>query len=374
MNSELQEKCGETPKTPADLTGLLQAIPYAMFLLGHEDRVEFANQPAELFLSISQQVMKRGGLSDILEPGCPLLSLIARVRSSGKTANEYAVEISLPRSQTIDVVDVYAGALAGDPDRILLVLQQRSMIQAIKRQLNNRSTARSVSGMAAMLAHEIKNPLSGIRGAAQLLMPHLSDEDRKLSELICTETDRILLLLDKMEAFAEPRPLLSDKVNIHKVLEHVIQVAKAGFGRNIIFSVNYDPSLPPVPGLRDKLIQAFLNLVKNACEAITEANASAGRIHISTSFRQGVKLVLASEGPHMSLPLVIEITDNGPGIKEGLASHLFDPFVSSKQSGSGLGLSLVAKIIDDHGGTVEYERLREQTVFRVLLPLHNDIS
>lgn len=353
---------------------ILEAIPHPLVLLDTDNNVEFVNPAAELFFGASQAIMKRGQLADNLAFGCPLLALINEVRRSRKTVNEYGVEISVPRTQVTRLVDVYAGAVIDGTDRMLVILHQRSMVQMIKRQLNNRLTARSVSGMAGMLAHEIKNPLSGIRGAAQLLAPQLSNDDRALSQLICDETDRISSLLNRMEEFGDNRPLVRETVNIHTVLEHVRKVAQAGFGRNIVFAEKYDPSLPLLLGARDKLIQAFLNLVKNACEAIAEAGVPYGKIQMSTAFRPGVRLTLPGSAPKMALSLMIEIADNGPGVPDELQTHLFDPFVSSKQSGSGLGLSFVAKIIDDHGGTIEFERVRGQTIFRVLLPVHDNLN
>lgn len=373
-NKTIRKTSNDTAQEINDHGVILEAIPHPLILIGVNDRIEFANHSAELFLGASETILKRGRLQDILTFGCPLLSLVDQVRHNGKTVNEYGIKIFVPRTRNTRLVDVYAGVVIDGTQRILVVVHQRSMVQMIKRQLQNRSTARSVSGMAAMLSHEIKNPLSGIRGAAQLLEPQLSEEDRGLSQLICEETDRILVLLDKMEAFGEHCQLSREPVNVHTVLKHVRKVAQAGFGSTITFKENYDPSLPPVTGVRDRLIQAFLNLVKNACEAIIEANIPDGQVQISTAFRSGVKLRLPGSAPQTSLPLVIEIADNGLGIPAGLGAHLFDPFVSSKCSGSGLGLSFVAKIIDDHGGTIEFERLDKQTIFRVLMPLHDSMK
>ncbi|MGI9411073.1 MAG: two-component system sensor histidine kinase NtrB [Hyphomicrobiaceae bacterium] len=358
------------PHSAIDHAQILEAIPHPIILLDGEDRIVFVNPSAELFFGIGQAVLMRGTLGELLTFGCPLTALVSQVRRSDVTVNEYGVDVTLPRTEASNLVDVYAGPLGPNSDLILLMLQQRSMAQMIERQLTHRSTARSVSGMAAVLAHEIKNPLSGIRGAAQLLEPQLSDEDRALSQLICTESDRIRKLLDRMEVFGDERPIAREPVNIHTVLDHVRQVAEAGFGRGIQFQTDYDPSLPPVPGVRDQLIQAFLNLVKNAAEAITEAEIAPGHITLTTAFRPGVRLSLPGSDSRVSLPLMIEVSDNGPGIADALKLHLFDPFVSSKRTGSGLGLALVAKIIGDHGGTIEFDSLRRGTVFRVLLPLH----
>jgi two-component system nitrogen regulation sensor histidine kinase GlnL len=225
-----------------------------------------------------------------------------------------------------------------------------------------------VIALAAMLAHEIKNPLSGIRGAAQLLEQSASDDDRSLTRLICEEADRIVKLVDRMEVFGDERPVEREAVNIHVVLDHVRRLAQSGFGRHIRFVEEYDPSLPQVLANRDQLVQVFLNLVKNAAEAISE-NAADGEIAITTAFRPGVRLSLPGAKSKVSLPLEFCIKDNGPGVSEELMPHLFDPFVTTKPTGSGLGLALAAKIIGDHGGIIECESQPRRTIFRVLMPM-----
>ena len=347
---------------------LLAALPHPIFVLGEDDRVVYANPAAEVFTSCSQAVLKRQHLADIVAFGCPLLSLVEQVRRNETTVNEYGVEIVMPRVEGAKLVDVFSGALPDQPGLVLVMLQQRSMAQMIERQLTHRAAARSVSGMAAMLAHEIKNPLSGIKGAAQLLEPVVSDEDRQLTQLICAETERIRKLVDRMEVFGDERPMVKDPINIHDVLDHVRKIAESGFASNIKFVCEYDPSLPPVPANRDKLVQAFLNLVKNAAEAIGETGEP-GRINFNTAFRPGMRLSLPGSGARVALPLMIEIVDNGIGVPEGMKGHLFDPFVTTKRTGSGLGLALVAKIIGDHGGIIECESESKHTVFRVLLPM-----
>jgi two-component system nitrogen regulation sensor histidine kinase GlnL len=346
---------------------LLNALPHPVLVIGRDTGIIYANAAAESFFSVSVRVMRRQKLADIVAFGCPLLSLVAQVQEQISTVNEYGVEMSSPRFTTSKLVDVYAGPMPDCPEQTVIILLQRTMAQMIERQFTHRAAARSVSGMASILAHEIKNPLSGIRGAAQLLEHNLPAEDRPLAQLICAETDRIRDLVDRMEVFGDERPVPKQPVNIHDVLDHVRDLALNGFGRHVTITKDYDPSLPPVPGSRDQLIQAFLNLIKNAVEAIPEGSDN-GRIVLQTAFRSGVRLTVPGGGTRVTLPFMIQIEDNGVGIPESLRPNLFDPFVTTKQSGTGLGLSLVAKIIGDHGGLIECESEPGRTIFRVLLP------
>ena len=220
--------------------------------------------------------------------------------------------------------------------------------------------------MAAVLAHEVKNPLAGIRGAAQLLETNATEEDRELTSLIRDETDRIVALIDSMERFSDPRPLSRQPVNIHLVLDHARRVAQAGYANGARFYERYDPSLPPVLGNRDQLVQVFLNLIKNAVEACGDGPCE---IKLSTAFRHGLRIAVPSTNDHVHLPLEVAIHDNGPGISEKVRRHMFDPFVTTKPSGTGLGLSLVAKITGDHSGLIECESEPGHTVFRLRLPI-----
>ena len=356
----------EPPAIPCD--ALLGALPHPLLVIGQGLSIEYANTAAEDFFQMSAGVLRRHALPDVVAFGCPLISLVEQVQRNGTTVNEYGVELGSFRFESPKLVDLYGGPLPEAPGRVMVMLQQRSMAQMIERQLTHRGAARSVSGLAAVLAHEIKNPLSGIRGAAQLLEGDRTDGDRTLTQLICTESDRICKLVDRMEIFGDERPLQREPVNIHDVLDHVKHIASTGFARHIKIVESYDPSLPPVPGSRDKLIQVFLNLIKNAAEAIGEDRAD-GQITLNTSFRPGVRLSVPGSQARVSLPLEIAVEDNGGGVSADLMQHLFDPFVSTKPSGTGLGLALVAKIIGDHGGIIECDSRPRFTVFRALMPM-----
>ena len=353
---------------PIQAEALVGALPHPLLVIGEGLHIEYVNTAAEDFFQMSASVLCRRRLTDVVAFGSPLIALVEQVQRNGTTVNEYVVDLGSFRFAAPKLVDLYGGPLPEAPGRVMIMLQQRSMAQMIERQLTHRGAARSVSGLAAVLAHEIKNPLSGIRGAAQLLESERTDSDRTLTQLICAESDRICKLVDRMEIFADERPLQREPVNIHDVLDHVKHIALSGFARQIKIVEAYDPSLPPVPGNRDKLIQVFLNLVKNAAEAIGDDRPD-GQITLTTSFRPGVRLSVPGSQARVSLPLEIAVEDNGAGVPSDLLPHLFDPFVTTKPSGTGLGLALVAKIIGDHGGIIECDSRPRFTVFRALMPM-----
>jgi two-component system nitrogen regulation sensor histidine kinase GlnL len=349
-------------------TAVLNAIPHPVLMVGPNGRMAGANQAAENFFQNSAAALARQELEHFVPFGSPLFALIEQVREHGAAVTEYRVDISSPRLGAERIVDIYAAPVAERPGNVAVMLLPRSVTEKIDRQLTHRGAARTVSGLAAMLAHEIKNPLSGIRGAAQLLEAEADENDRALTRLICDEADRIVGLVDRMEIFADERPTEREPVNIHAVLERVKAVARNGFARSIRIVEEYDPSLPAVHANRNQLIQVFLNLVKNAAEAL--GNTRDAEIVFRTAFRPGIRLAVPGSRNKVSLPLEFSVIDNGPGVPEDLLPYIFDPFVTSKANGTGLGLALVAKIIGDHGGVIECESQPRRTAFRILMPAH----
>jgi two-component system, NtrC family, nitrogen regulation sensor histidine kinase GlnL len=350
------------------LRTIFDALPNPILVVDENNVICFANSAAEDFFQASSTMLARHKLEDAMPFSSPVLEVVNQVRQSAGVMNEYSVGVGTPRMGGERIVDLQTALVNDDPRFVVLTLLRRSMAQKFDLQLTHRGAARSVSGMAAMLAHEIKNPLSGIRGAAQLLEPVLENNDRALAKLICEETDRIRDLVDQMEVFSDERPLDRKPVNIHVVLDRVKQLTVAGMSNAITIREEYDPSLPSVLGNQDQLVQVFLNLAKNAAESIA-ASGETGEITLTTAFRPGVKLTMPGSNERVSLPFEVCIHDNGPGISEDLRPHIFEAFVTTKPQGRGLGLALVAKIVRDHGGVVECISRERGTTFRVLLPM-----
>ncbi|MEO6394417.1 MAG: ATP-binding protein [Devosia sp.] len=351
-------------------TSVLQALPQPVIVVDEQRTVLFVNYAAEAFFGASSSVLSRQRLDEVIAFGSPITGLVQAVGERRAPMTEYRVRIDSSRfgDEADDrIVDVFASPISDFDGRVALLFQERTMADKIDRQLVSRGAARSVTGLASMLAHEIKNPLSGIRGAAQLLEQSVTPEELPLARLVREEVDRIVTLIDRVEVFGDERPVEREAINIHVILDRVKLLAKSGVARNITFTEDYDPSLPPVYGNRDQLIQVCLNLVKNAAEALERT--SKGEIRLSTAFRPGIRIAVQGVSQRISLPLEIIIEDNGPGVPPDLVPILFDPFVTTKQNGSGLGLALVAKIIGDHGGVVDSDSRPGRTRFRILLPV-----
>ena len=340
------------------------ALPMPLLVVAPDQSLTFANPACEQFFGMSASLLLKQRLGGILPFASPLMSLVVQSRERNAPVSERNVDLSTPRHGE-RIADVTVTPLAEPEGAVAILLQERGLQQRIDRQLLTRGAARSMHGMAAVLAHEIKNPLAGIRGAAQLLEEVIPASEKNLTQLICDEADRIRTLIDRMESFGDTRAFAREAVNIHEVLDRARKVAETSFARGVALSEQFDPSLPPVLGNRDQLIQVFLNLVRNAADAVPERG---GEIVLATAYRHGVHMRAGIANERVSLPLEVTVRDNGAGVPADLTPHIFDPFVTTKPRGSGLGLALAAKIVGDHGGVIECESGPGRTIFRVLLP------
>ncbi|MBF0249073.1 MAG: PAS domain-containing protein [Alphaproteobacteria bacterium] len=356
--------------TDADLgcADILNAMATAVLVVGETGKLLFANAAAEQLFAISRSVFSRAVIGSLLPMDSPVFELIEQVRGGMSAITEHGVTLDTPKTGK-RLVNVQAAPMIDNPGTVVVSFQERSIADQIDHRLTHRDATRSIAAMSAMMAHEVKNPLSGIRGAAQLLEQSASDQDRELTQLIQDETDRIKTLIESMEIFSDTAPIKVEAVNIHQVLDRVRKIAENGFGKSVRFVEEYDPSLPPVSGNRDLLIQVFLNLVKNACEAVPR---DGGRITMKTAYQHGVRFAMPGSHARVHLPLAVTIADNGPGIPEDLHDHLFEPFVSTKSGGRGLGLALVSKIVGDNGGVIDVSSQPGRTQFRILLPISKE--
>src|ERR1700722_4393150 len=343
---------------------IANALPLPILVIGPRREILYANPAAEQFFDTGAAILTQQTPADLLPFGSPMFQLVEQARRRDASAAERDVDLSTPKHGE-RIADVTVTPLPDPSGTLVIALSERSLAQRMDRQLLARGAVRSMHGMAAVLAHEIKNPLAGIRGAAQLLEEALAPDEREMTQLIIDETDRIRGLIDRMESFGDTRAFARHPVNIHEVLDRVRKVAESAFARGITILENFDPSLPPVSGDRDQLIQVFLNLVRNAVDALPEKG---GELTLTTGYRPGVKFGAGVGGERVSLPLEVTVRDNGSGVPADLLPHIFDPFVTTKPRGSGLGLALVAKIVGDHGGVIECDSISGRTIFRVLLP------
>jgi two-component system nitrogen regulation sensor histidine kinase GlnL len=348
---------------PPEAAMVLGALPVAAVVLDAEDRFRFANPAAELFFRLSAHTLLTLSLRDLLPPDHRLFSVLAQVRAHDAPVSDHDLALESPRLARIGVA-AHGAPLPEMAGGVVLTLQDGSTAQMLDRQLNFRGAARGASAMAEMLAHEVKNPLSGIRGAAQLLELGASEGDRELCMLIQDEVDRIRNLVERMDMFSE-RPIERAPVNIHEVLDHVRRIALSGFAAHLRIHQDYDPSLPPVWGNRDQLVQILLNLVKNAAEAV---DGREGELQLATAYHHGVRIAVPGSTERVHLPLQVMVRDNGPGIPEAIRATLFEPFVTTKRGGQGLGLALVAKLVTDQGGLIECDSRPGRTIFRLSLP------
>jgi two-component system nitrogen regulation sensor histidine kinase GlnL len=349
----------QADERPISAETLLGALPTPLLVIAEDGTILDANAAAETLLVLSRSAIIGMNIRDAI--GHDL-----RAVPSETPFVAYDLDVALPdhRHQRADLT---AAPLPDWPGWRVVTIHAHPAAAPIARRSGHAGGALTAAGAAALLAHEIKNPLSGIRGAAQLLEATVDADAQALTRLIRDEVDRVAALIDRMEGFTDTRPLDLEAQNIHLILGHARAVAAQGFADGITFREIYDPSLPAVLGHRDSLIQILINLLKNAAEAMGEAG---GTITLTTAYRHGMRMVTDGGGGRRSLPIEVCVIDEGEGAPPELAEHLFDPFVSSKRAGRGLGLALVEKLIADMGGMIEYAREGnpERTVFRILLP------
>ncbi len=344
--------------------GVWASLPIPAFVVDANDRIMAANPAAETFLTASQRSLWGMPVIGRLRVDPQMVQAFSRVRANQSALFVNDVDVANASGHAVQC-NIQIAPLGDSPDAILLLVSPREIADRLGRAHSVKSAAKSAIGMAEMLAHEIKNPLAGISGAAQLVGMNLSGEDRELTDLIVAETRRIVKLLEQVEQFGNLRPPERRAVNIHDLLDRARKSALVGFAARMMIIEDYDPSLPPTFADGDQLLQVFLNLLKNATEA---SGAAGGVIRIHTFYDMSLRL-RGKDGTPSKLPLQIEIIDDGPGIKPEIAADIFEPFVSGRENGTGLGLALVSKIISDHDGWISVDSAPGRTVFRISLPI-----
>ncbi|WP_149587051.1 two-component system sensor histidine kinase NtrB [Tabrizicola flagellatus] len=351
-------------RAPYPVPGVIWAsLPFPTLLIDQGGTILEANPAAETFLNTSQKALRGQPVFDRLAIDAPMDEALARVRANQSPLNINDVDVTSGERPPVQCT-VHLAPMHDNPGIVMLILSPRELADRMGRSLGAKTAARSAIGMAEMLAHEIKNPLAGISGAAQLLSMNLAPEDQELTDLIVEETRRIVKLLEQVEQFGNLRPPDRKAVNIHDALDRARRSALVGFAAHMTIVEDYDPSLPPTLADSDQLMQVFLNLIKNAAEACK----TGGTIRLHTFYDLSLRL-RRKDGPSAALPLNVEIIDDGPGIPPEIASNIFEPFVSGRENGTGLGLALVSKIITDHEGWITVDSTPGRTVFRVSLPM-----
>lgn len=342
----------------------LDIIPLPMMIITGSGSVVSANSASQDLFSSSDKVLKRSNLFEIVKPSAVIKSLIERAIDTGVSAS--ALEVNLLGPNLVELeADIMVSPTNVD-GQLSLIFWPRNTASGLNSQRNANEKDKSFGQIGRALAHEVKNPLAGIRGAAQLLMLDANENQKPLAKLIIEETDRVHRLMDRVESLGLDTKVPLKPLNIHSILERVVQLAENGFAADLNISRQFDVSLPNIMGEPDRLTQIFLNLAKNAAEAAKE-KGSAGQIIFSTAYRHGQKL-RRGEGESSLLPIEIAISDNGFGISDELRNFVFDPFVTTKAEGSGLGLALVRKMVAAHNGVVEFESQPGRTIFKVRLP------
>jgi two-component system nitrogen regulation sensor histidine kinase GlnL len=332
-------------------------------MIAPDDTIQDINPAAEGFLNASIKTIYGTPVWDLITVDYPLEEAFARARDKQTPLFVNDVDVGSGQRPPLQCA-LQIAPLQGDADQMLMMITPRELAGRMTQNHTVKSAAKSAIGMAEMLAHEIKNPLAGITGAAQLLSMNLSADDLELTDLIVTESRRIVKLLEQVEQFGNLTTPEREAVNLHDVLDRSRRSALLGFGAHMTIEEAYDPSLPLAKGDKDQLGQVVANLLRNASEAAGEGG---GTIKLRTYFEHSFRLRRADGSGH-SLPLQIEITDNGPGLPEAIKEDVFDPFVSGRENGTGLGLALVSKIISEHDGWISVTSVPGQTTFRISLP------
>jgi two-component system nitrogen regulation sensor histidine kinase GlnL len=350
------------------MTGTDQALwtslPVPGFLVDGSDMITAINPAAEGFLISAARTVVGTALWQVLQVEPQLHMAYARARTTGATLSVNDVEVGCASHAPVQC-NLQIAPLAGQEDVMLILLSPRDLPGRMAQSQSVKSAARSAIGMAEMLAHEIKNPLAGIIGAAQLLEMGLDPDQHDLTQLIVSESRRIVGLLDRVEQFGNVSAPKFQSVNIHDVLGRARRSAQLGFAADMALIEDYDPSLPEAQGDPDMLLQVIQNLIKNAAEA---AGPKGGTIRLHTYFDPALRLH-GADGAGRKLPLQIEVIDDGPGLPSAIAADVFDPFVSGRENGTGLGLALAARIIAAHDGWITVTSRPGHTVFRISLPV-----
>lgn len=343
------------PLAALSAAAVLDALPDAVLLVDHAGIIRFANHAALSFTGMGQKNIGGKPLARLLGDTHPVTQALETVLGQQQhlTLNDLSV-LGKP---------VTSCSLTPMEDMPMVLVSWRHDVIALRDEWIEkiRQSIKPAQHLTRMLAHEVRNPLAGIRGAAQLLQKgDLTEDDRALAKLIEDETQRISCLVDKVNVFDGVPQSEFAAVNIHAVTDHVIGLVRAGICATIPVETRYDPSLPDILGHRDSLVQAVLNLVKNAAEA--EATQIIIRSYYDTA---------AGFHPDsgLRLPVTLEITDNGHGMDDKTIDRLFEPCFTTKPEGEGLGLSIVSQIVDDHGGAMQVKSAPGETTFRIRLPL-----
>jgi two-component system nitrogen regulation sensor histidine kinase GlnL len=343
------------------MNALWNSLPVPALLLNADDTIAEINPAAEAFLNLSSKALLGEIVWDKVMIDAPLETAYARAVAQHTSLFVNDVDVSSGERAPLQC-NIQFAPLRDGGGKMLMTIQPQEMATRLTKSAHSVRAAKSAIGMAEMLAHEIKNPLAGITGAAQLLSMTLSSDDREMTDLIVEESRRIVKLLEQVEQFGNLQKPNLTEVNIHDVLDRARQSATVGFGAHMMMIEDYDPSLPPTYTDPDQLLQVLLNLLKNA----SEAGGPGGSITLHTFYEPSLRV---QRGDGIArLPLQIEIIDDGPGLPPEIAADVFEPFISGKENGTGLGLALVSKLIADMGGWISVDSTPGRTVFRISLP------